>query len=96
LAHHQTSGSFIETPVFKDQGSSIADASLASTHRLQGHSSLNGTLVAHYRVFEEIGVGGKGIVYKAEDIKRRWKRPSLACIVSVPKSSAREMRSMRS
>src|SRR5215831_1349136 len=56
LAHHQTSGSFIETPAFKDHASSVADGSLASTHSLKGHSSLKGALVAHYRVLEEIGV----------------------------------------
>jgi Tol biopolymer transport system component len=30
---------------------------------------LKGALVAHYRVQDQIGVGGMGIVYKAEDIK---------------------------
>ncbi len=38
---------------------------------MPGHSSLQGALVAHYRVLEEIGVGGMGIVYKAEDTNLR-------------------------
>ena len=71
LEHHKKAGDFIETPAFEDRISSAADGSSASTRSLPGHSSLQGALVAHYRVLEEIGVGGMGIVYKAEDTNLR-------------------------
>src|SRR5215469_9128567 len=71
LAHHQNAGGFIETPAFEDPVRPVAEGSLASPRPLPGHSSLKGALVAHYRVLEEIGVGGMGIVYKAEDINLR-------------------------
>src|SRR5215472_9467349 len=63
LAHHQNAGDFIERAAFEDPSRSVADE--------RGHSSLKGALVAHYRVLEEIGVGGMGIVYKAEDTNLR-------------------------
>jgi serine/threonine protein kinase len=69
LAHHKDASQFIETPAFEDPARPISDGSLRhSSHR---HSSLKGALVAHYRVLEEIGVGGMGIVYKAEDVNLR-------------------------
>jgi len=71
LAHHKNAGGFIETPAFENPVRSVADGSLASPRPFPSHSSLKGALIAHYRVLEEIGVGGMGIVYKAEDINLR-------------------------
>jgi serine/threonine protein kinase len=71
LAHHLKAGNFIETPAFEDPAHSGTDQSQTSATALQGPSSLNGALVAHYRVLESIGAGGMGIVYKAEDTNLR-------------------------
>src|SRR6266478_5047346 len=56
LAHHQNAGDFIETPAFE------AEASAAGVHAIspaaEPRPDLKGALVAHYRILDEIGIGG--------------------------------------
>src|SRR6266851_10179576 len=67
LAQHENAGNFIETPAFDDEASTVRKppVPLAAKPR----PNLAGSLFGQYRIVEEIGVGGMGVVYKAEDTK---------------------------
>jgi len=68
LAHHPKADTFIETPAFVSAQPTAGGEQGSSAGRKAARFDA-GSIVGHYRLLEEIGGGGMGIVYRAEDVK---------------------------
>src|SRR5438093_9912505 len=63
LAAHDEAGSFIERPAMEVEARRFADDEGATEAELQPGES-----VSHYRVVSQLGAGGMGQVYLAQDV----------------------------